>query len=90
MARWWQFGEVVDSGQHRVEMTPQYNFEDYPPGTRLPDLPMPDVSHLSPIFRFWVRRRWRKMALVGQAWTERARDDYFRRKHPEAGSPDAG
>lgn len=57
-----------------------YRFEDYPPGTPLPEFPEPDLSQLNPVLRAWARRRLKKARAMHRQRIEAARDAYFRKK----------
>jgi len=70
--------KVVAFG-HRESVT-GHSFDDYPPGTPLPDLASLDLSTLPPLFRFWGRWRLRNYRAQRMVLIERARDEHWRQK----------
>lgn len=57
-----------------------FSFDDYPPGTPLPERPEPDLSELSPVQRAMLRRGMRKSQSHLRSRLEAHRDEYWRRK----------
>lgn len=57
-----------------------YSFDDYPPGTPLPEGPEPDLSELSPVQRALLRRAMRKGHSYLRSRLQDHRDEYWRRK----------
>jgi len=75
--------KVVIVGQ-RMGVATSYHFDDYPPGTPLPEPPSPDLSVVPRLLRPWARRRLNKLRPQRLASLERARDDYYRQKGSNA------